>query len=159
MLAGGEVLRIWDFEDRKMGARLSVSARKVTMDPRISAALEYLEVCPPGSVPSLGLLAQKFNISESYLRHRFKEQVGISFSRYVRSLRFRRARHLLSNSSMNVKQARLEVGLLDHSSFSKTYKKYFGETPTSTKRAAHEKWKLLLVRSGAGQSRPFRTSA
>jgi AraC-like DNA-binding protein len=53
---------------------------------------------------------------------------------------------------MTVKQARLEVGLLDHSSFAKSYKKYFGETPTNTKRSASGKWKSMLLAAADGDS-------
>lgn len=128
-----------------MGSRLyPPTSQSLIRDPRISAAIEYVDAHPLHDIPTVRLLAQRFNISESYLRHIFKNDVGLSFGQYVRRLRFRRARHLLSSSSMTVKQARLEVGLLDHSSFAKSYKKYFGETPSSTKRGANDKWRLIL---------------
>lgn len=132
--------------------QLCLTPQRLTRDPRISAALEYVAAQPLHSVPTVRLLAQKFNISESYLRHKFRDVVGLSFGQYVKRLRFERARHLLKNSSLTVKQAMLEVGMLDHSSFAKSYRKYFGETPTSTKLGANGKWKVMLHSSADDNS-------
>lgn len=115
-------------------------------DSRISAILQYLHVQPLDSLPNLRGLAVGLNMSESYLRHKFKAAVGLPFGQYVRRLRFQRAKMLLEGGGVTVKQARLEVGMLDHSSFARAYKEYFGEAPTNTKRRADgERSKLVLI--------------
>lgn len=117
-------------------------------DSRISAVLACVHSQPPRAIPTARVLAQKLDISEGYLRHKFKEVVGLSFGQYVRRLRFQRAKSLLESGDVGVKQAMLEVGILDHSSFAKRYKKFFGETATNTRRGstAYE-CKLMLVPS------------
>jgi AraC-like DNA-binding protein len=118
----------------------------LSRDPRVLAVVTHLEAHPFGDDSTLPSLAKKLNVSASYLRHRFKDSVGLSFNEYVRRLRFERARILLKNSTMTVKQVMIEVGLLDHSSFAKRYKKYFGETPTRTKQSGSPgKWLLALA--------------
>lgn len=114
-------------------------------DLRIALVLQYLHAQAPGCMPAARLVSQRLHISESYLRHRFKELVGLSYGQYVRGLRFQHARILLRRGDLTVKQAMLEVGMLDHSSFAKAYKRYFGESPTGTRRTSHaHSLKLLL---------------
>lgn len=128
------------------GAAVSSPPEDRYEDSRISAILQYLHVQPLDSLPDFHGLAAGFNMSESYLRHKFKTVVGLPFGQYVRRLRFQRAKVLLEGGDVTVKRARLEVGMLDHSSFARAYKEYFGETPTTTKRRADgERSKLVLI--------------
>lgn len=122
-------------------------------DFRIAAVLQHVHAQRPSCIPAARLLSQRLDISQSYLRHRFKEVVGMSYGQYVRRLRFQHARILLERGDLKVKQAMLEVGMLDHSSFAKAYKRYFGESPTSTKQTSHgHSLRLLLSPVGEGAS-------
>jgi AraC-like DNA-binding protein len=98
-----------------------------------SAVLSHLSGQEPSHMPTVHSLAAIFNISASHLRHVLKQQTGLSFSRHVRILRLRRARQLLQDTCMTVKQVMVEVGMSDHSHFAKDYKKEFGESPTQTR--------------------------
>jgi AraC-like DNA-binding protein len=125
---------------------MSLALQAQSADPRITTVLEYLHLQPLDTLPTIREFALTFSISESYLRHKFKEIVGLSFREYVRRLRFHRAKALLEGGGITVKCARLEIGMLDHSSFARAYKKYFGEAPTITKRRADNgKWKFAMI--------------
>jgi AraC-like DNA-binding protein len=106
-------------------------------DSRISAILHYLSTQDPTTMPDLNAVAATLNISASHLRHAIKTQTGISFRRHVKSLRMGRARQLLQDTCLTVKEVMIGVGMSDHSHFAKDYKKEFGESPTETR------WKAL----------------
>ncbi len=103
-------------------------------DYRVVAILGSLAKEQVTSVPSVRLLAVSLNISPSRLRHIFKSSTGLSFNQYVKRLRLQRARQLLLDTHLSVKQVMIEVGIFDHSHFAKDYRKEFGETPSQTRR-------------------------
>lgn len=77
-------------------------------------------------------ISDMLNISESYLRARFKKVFGISPSRYMTMIRMQEAVTLLS-SNVSITETALMVGYSDIFQFSKAYKKYFGYPPSETK--------------------------
>jgi len=126
-------------------------------DYRVALILNYICSEEPSRLPSLKFFSLALDASESYLRHKFKEVTGLSYGAYIRHLRFVHARKLLEAGGATVKRARLEIGLHDHSSFSKAYKRYFGETPKRTKaRGDHLKWQVTLCSISAADSKQRR---
>lgn len=116
-------------------------------DQRISAVLDYLSIQELARFPSIGSIAVSINLSLSRLRAIFKEQTGISIACYVKRLRLQRAHILLQQSLLTVKQVMAQVGVEDHSHFSRDYKKQFGESPSRTRiRWARRKTALALTR-------------
>jgi AraC-like DNA-binding protein len=63
------------------------------MDRRIETVLEFIASSPIHA--TLESAASVVWISPSRLRHLFKEQVGLSFHKYLISVRLERARYLL----------------------------------------------------------------
>lgn len=114
---------------------------RMQLTPLVSSVLDYLSRQEVASIPDLRTIASLMNISPSHLCHLFKAHTGVPFSRYVKSVRMRRARKLLQETCMTVKQVMLEVGISDHSHFSKDYKRAFGESPTETRRDCSERQK------------------
>jgi len=134
-------------------ADISLIPRKcLPSDPRVSAVLAHFEAWPLHSLPTARLLAQQLDMSESCFRYKFKQTAGVAFGQYVGRLRFQRAKMLLQNTTMSVKQAMLEVGMNDHSSFARRYKRYFGETPSRTRNSAGGKWNNVLFLKLKGSS-------
>ena len=115
-------------------------------DPRIAAVLDYLSIQSPMPVASLESIAISLNLSPSRLRSIFVDHTGTSFCRYMKHLRMHRARKLLQETMLSVKQVRIEAGLADHSHFARDYKREFGESPTDTRRFSSE----LKVRKALG---------
>ena len=72
--------------------------------------------------------ADLFFISKEYLSKRFKEEIGMNFSKYILKLRMEKAKELLKNN-YSPKQAGEIVGYIDHVHFHKVFKSYFGVTP------------------------------
>lgn len=101
--------------------------------------VEHLSKQVGAQMPTVNSLAAAVNVSPSHLRHIFKRKIGVSFGRYVKGLRLRRARQLLQETFWTVKQVMSHVGVSDHSHFAKDYKKEFGESPTQTR------WRSVLA--------------
>ena len=100
------------------------------IDPRIRRALELLQETLTAQV---GDLASGLNLSDSRFRHLFKKELGISPMQYVRSIQLERARGLLENSFLTVKEIAASVGVNDISHFVRNYKLLYGQTPSQTR--------------------------
>lgn len=75
-------------------------------------------------------LADELDISPSRLRQLFAVELGVQPKGYIRKLRLSRARILLENSSLSIKEVMATVGFSDPSDFAREYKKLFGVPPS-----------------------------
>jgi transcriptional regulator GlxA family with amidase domain len=73
------------------------------------------------------------------LRHLFTIEAGISPLHYVKVLRLHRARSLMLQTFLSVKEVMSESGFSDISHFVREYKRAFGETPSETRRGLSAK--------------------
>lgn len=104
------------------------------LTPRIRNVVESLlrselrsQLKPPN-------IARSLQISTYRFQHLFKNEVGVSFGRWVKLLRLHRARELFQTSSHGVKEVAASVGISDLSHFCRDYKQVFGETPSQTRK-------------------------
>jgi len=81
-------------------------------------------------------IAARLHISSSYLRHLFKNEVGMAPTHYIKVLRLSKAKELLENTFLSVKEVMAEVGFSDLSHFVRDYKQQYGETPSQTRASA-----------------------
>jgi AraC-like DNA-binding protein len=81
-------------------------------------------------------LAEELNMSRANLHKRLKSMTGISPSDFIRSVRLKRAAHMLRGNADNVAQIGYAVGFEDQSYFTKSFKKYFGVAPSDYARQA-----------------------
>ncbi len=78
---------------------------------------------------TLQKLADYLHVSESYLSRLFKDETGISFTRYLNEIRIQRSKELLLNTKMTIVEIALFVGYEDQSYFTKVFRKLTGITP------------------------------
>jgi AraC family transcriptional regulator, arabinose operon regulatory protein len=112
-------------------------------DQRVKFVLEQIQ--DQDDVPRkirIDALAKTVHLSTSRLRHLFGKQIGIPIGRYIKLLQLQKARELLENSFLEVKEVAARVGVNDLSHFIRDYKKVYRETPSwtrtnSEKRPAH----------------------
>ena len=78
---------------------------------------------------TLPSLAREFGFSPSYLSRSFRETFGISFVRYLTTLRLREAVLLLRSGKMSVTECALESGFGSMRSFYRAFFDEFGCTP------------------------------
>jgi AraC-like DNA-binding protein len=73
--------------------------------------------------------AQALNISTSRFRHVFKQETGLPFARFVKLVRLHRARKLLLETRLRIKEVAANTGFNDVSHFVKDFKSVYGESP------------------------------
>ena len=82
--------------------------------------------------PSLCLskVGDRFNISDTYLSHMFKEKTGQNFSVYLERLRMNEAARRLTSGDCNLTALYADLGYTNPTSFRRAFKKYYGMTPS-----------------------------
>lgn len=83
---------------------------------------------------TLSLIAQRINISENYISRLFKSDTGINLITYINIRKMEKARDLLCDTEMSVKEISAAVGYEDQSYFNRTFCKMFGISPTEYRR-------------------------
>ncbi len=73
-------------------------------------------------------------IGRTKLYNKVKEISEQPLADYIRNVRLEKAIHLLKNSEMNISEVMYEVGFVNSSHFSKTFKQKFGMSPSDYKR-------------------------
>jgi AraC-like DNA-binding protein len=79
--------------------------------------------------PSLESLAHEVFMSTSKLKNLFKQVYGHTLYDYYNKSRLQRARELLTNGQVSIKQAGSEIGFSNLSHFAKAFRKEFGILP------------------------------
>lgn len=82
---------------------------------------------------TLEMTAEEFYVSKEYLSKAFKVAVGKGFSEYLTALKMEKAKDLILEYRVPIREAGEMVGYLDQAHFYKTFKKYFGMTPGEMK--------------------------
>ncbi len=80
------------------------------------------------------LLARKLGMSESQLYRKLKAITGKSTALFIRSIRLKKAKELLSEGQSNVSEVAYDCGFNDPSWFSRAYKEEFGFPPSDIAR-------------------------
>jgi two-component system response regulator YesN len=95
----------------------------------VTATREYLEAHYTEDI-SLENVAEQVNISPQYFSKLIKKTTGFNFVDWLSMLRVRKAKELLSNSNLTVKEVCFLVGYKDPNYFSRIFKKRLGITPS-----------------------------
>ncbi len=75
-------------------------------------------------------LASMANMSSSTFHRNFKQITASSPIQYVKKIRLSRARELLQDQGLKVKQAAAQVGYESPTQFSREFSRYFGQSPS-----------------------------
>jgi len=85
---------------------------------------------------SLNTLASRFYVSKSYLSRIFREVTGYTVNEYINIHRIKKARQLLTGSSLNMTEISQELGYDSITYFEKVFKKYTGTSPLKYRKLA-----------------------
>ena len=81
--------------------------------------------------PDFGVeeLSREVGMSRVHLNRKLKENMNISPSTLIKSIRLKQAAYLLINNKVNISEVAYKVGFSTHSYFSNSFHDYFGMTP------------------------------
>ncbi len=80
--------------------------------------------------PTLGELATLAGLSRTYFSLVFREITGKTLREYILKARMDKAKELLRDINLKIKEIARQVGFTDPNHFSRTFKKEMGKTPT-----------------------------
>lgn len=83
---------------------------------------------------SLYFIADKFNISETYASQLFKEYTNKTYTKYLQSIRLKKANQLLK-TDMPIKTILNRIGYNSLNTFERAYKRTYGKTPSEYRRS------------------------
>lgn len=83
-------------------------------------------------------VAEKINMSYSWFRKTFKEYTNVSPAHYITQLKLQKAKMMLLNSSMSIKEIAFYLNYEDTAYFSAIFKKYVGCSPSEYKAVCTE---------------------
>ncbi|WP_246321056.1 response regulator [Paenibacillus germinis] len=105
---------------------------KKTHEPKkrkvIEKIIQYVEVHYNETI-TLNLVAEKFLLNPSYLSKIFKDEVNISFSKFIMEYRIEKAIELMSDPTKKIYEIASSVGYDDVQYFTKIFKTTKGLTP------------------------------
>lgn len=116
-------------------ACLLVGSEKDKQDPTIAFVYDYIAKNFDKDI-TLDVLADKLNISRSYLSRYFKEKTGEYFVDYVNSVRIEEAKKLLLRPDIRIQDAAQIAGYQNINSFNRMFKKFTGFTPSEYRKQA-----------------------
>jgi two-component system response regulator YesN len=99
-------------------------------DRLYSAMLEYVVENYMDCNLSLSMVAEKLNLTPSYVTRYFKNKNGLPLMQYVSKVRIDKAKELLESSSLAIKEIVEQVGFVDENNFSRAFRKREGVSPT-----------------------------
>ena len=79
---------------------------------------------------SLEIIAAHFYVNKCYLSRIFKEASGFTVNEYINMIRIRRARELLSNTSMSITEVSESVGYETITYFERVFHQYTQTSPS-----------------------------
>ncbi len=79
---------------------------------------------------SIDKMGDVFNITPTYLSRVFREKTGRKYIEYVTGIRMERAREFLQSGKYSIREISELVGYTSEKHFSRTYKKYYGISPS-----------------------------
>lgn len=82
---------------------------------------------------SLEEVANHVNLSPSYFCRIFKEEIGLSFSSYLNTIRVNQSKRLMASGQLSFVDIANMIGFPDQSYFNKIFKRFTGQTPKKYK--------------------------
>lgn len=90
-------------------------------------------------------IAREVCLSRSHFGKLFREQVGGAPYQYLKAARLERAKRLLIETELSVKETAAAVGLPDVSHFVRDFEKAYGKSPIRVRRSRGEKSNIANI--------------
>jgi two-component system, response regulator YesN len=125
-------LKLWFLEKISEVCQIVSMYKQTQSDSVISKAKSYILQHFSNDI-SLDDVSREVDISPYYFSKLFKEKTGENFIEYLTKIRIEKAKDLLNNKNLSIKEICLNVGYGDPNYFSRIFKKHVGATPTEYK--------------------------
>ena len=110
--------------------RVSLQSRHGMRNPHLAKAIDFMKAALEDPVPP-SEIACRVGISVRQLERLFGRYFSTSPKRYYLGLRMERARHLLVQTELSIGEIAVASGFQSVGHFSRHYRKYFGNAPSS----------------------------
>ncbi len=127
--ANFEQLRKWFLDKVAEACRNIITKKEEQTSSVIAKAKTYIEENYSKDI-SLDDVSRTVDISPYYFSKLFKEEIGENFIEYLTNIRIEKAKKLLQNSDVSIKNICADTGYSDPNYFSRIFKKQVGVTPT-----------------------------
>jgi AraC-like DNA-binding protein/mannose-6-phosphate isomerase-like protein (cupin superfamily) len=101
-------------------------------DPLVAAAMDYADDHLADA--TMGEMCREVGTSERSLRRAFVADTGMSWRRYLQESRLLKAMALLAESDLSLLDISLAVGFDSASAFTRSFRRYAGESPSEYRR-------------------------
>jgi YesN/AraC family two-component response regulator len=85
---------------------------------------------------SLDVIAANLGYNKEYMSRCFSQEIGMSVTRYLQTLRIDKARELLLETDYDINYISRLLGYRDVTHFIRTFKRYLGTTPEKFRRTS-----------------------
>lgn len=102
---------------------------KVSEDTKLNP-VEYMQENFSNDKLSVSFLADELFVSKSYIIKYVKENTGHNFTDYLNMLRLKKARLLMADEDLSLKEISTIVGYKSQHYFSRAFKNYYNESPS-----------------------------
>ena len=112
--------------------RLGTTGGPTVADARVLDVLETVER-ELGRPQSVKRIAAQLRLSPSRFEHLFKKQIGQTFKDFVRAARMTRAKKMLQDPTLRIKEVAAAVGYANASDFTRDFRKQYGRSPSRSR--------------------------
>jgi len=119
---------LWRFIAETSG---SIPYESRNYSPEIMHAIDYLKSAPLNAKPSIDDLAKASTLSIETFRKRFRAETGEAPLQYMLRYKIAKAKELIGNKELTIKQIAYETGFKDPYYFSRLFKRYENVSPMS----------------------------
>ena len=123
-------------ENERQKSNYKINSKVIECRKEIKKIIEYINNNLEKKL-NLELLAKVINMNESYLSRIFKEELDITLSDYIKITRLEKAKEMLKDHDMRIKDVAISVGIQDQLYFSRLFTKFFNITPTEYREKYH----------------------
>lgn len=107
---------------------------------RFDSVINYLNANFATDI-SVADVSRRFGYDEAYFCRKFKKATGMTVTKYIRTQRLERARHLLQKSEESVRHIAISCGFVDAAYFTNCFKNMYGISPTKYRAEYTKKYK------------------
>lgn len=123
---------------------------RIARSDRVNRIIEYVESRVTEKI-LLSEIAKREGLTLPYLSHFFRDNLNMSFQRFVTLLRFDEARHLVELTDLPITDISFTCGFSDYRYLNRIYMEKIGCTPSEYRKSRRET-DLLTVSGAAGKN-------